>query len=186
MRIIKVFLLCLSFTLLSGCIASSKHVKKLDKIVEAIAVQQELIINAMSTKGLLTVEQADAMTKNATIITESSHKQVEETASIWTLKIFTWNGFQIALGIVAKGAKDFIAGNWVGLGMGLLTAATTYVIKNKQTVQAVTDAVTENDLWHKEDKVKLVAKVLVGEDQTKKYTECKDNACKIVEAHEAV
>lgn len=177
---LKVFLLCISVALLPSCIASSKHVKQLDKIVEAQAGQIDQIINVINEKGLLTIEQADAMTKNSTMILKASHDQANETSSIFTWKIFTWAGFKIALEIVGKSAADFVSGNWKGIATTVIGIATTYFIKNRQAITAL----AENDNWHKEDKVKLVAKVLTGEESTNKYNECKENACKIVEKHE--
>ena len=181
MKTFKVFLLCLSFIFLSGCIASSKHVKKLDKIVEAQAIQVDTIVNVLDQKGLLTVEQADVMHKNSTAIVTSSHDQVNESASIFTWKIFTWAGFTIALSTVAKVAKDFVAGNYVGIASTLATAGVAWYLKNK----AVVSAVAENDAFHTADKVELVAKVLAGDDITKKQDTLIESATKIVEKHEA-
>jgi hypothetical protein len=173
----KKFLILVLILSLSGCVASSKHVKQLDKIVEAQAEQIDQIITVINAKGLLTIEQADSMTKNSTIILNASHDQVKETASIFTWKIFTWEGFKLALTVAGKVAKDFVAGNYIGIASTAVTALAGWYIKNK--------AVKANDEYHTEDKVKLVAKVLTGEESTSKYNECKETACKIVEKHEA-
>lgn len=172
--------MCISVALLPSCIASSKHVKQLDKIVEAEVVTVDVLIDSLASNGTLTTEQADAISKNSKEIVKVAHKQVEETASIFTWKIFTWAGFKIALEVIGKGALDFASGNWKGLAMTAIGIATTYFIKNRQAITAL----AENDNWHKEDKVKLVAKVLAGDESKAKYDECKENACKIVEKHE--
>ena len=166
---------------ITGCIASSKHVKKLDKIVEAQAHQSEMIVDVLVSKDLLTLEQADLLTKNAKTIVEEAEKQTKETASIFTWKTFSWSGFFLVLDKLGKLAKDFPIGGWAGIAIGTLGTIATWVVKNKQNIKDL----AENDLWHTNDKVKVLATALTPKENTEIYDKNKTLASQIVAEHES-
>ena len=181
MQFFKILILCMFVAVLPSCIASSKHLKQLDRIVEAQSEQGTQIVQVLVAKELVTPEQGAIMVKNASIIETAAHNQATEKASVWTWQVFSWAGFILVVQKIGELASSIPATGWLGVGLSGLGIGITWLLKNNQKIKEI----AENDVWHTQDKEKLIATVLTPKDSTEAYDKNKEIAKVIVAKHDA-